>query len=143
MGLVVEVADSLNAERHPHLRQRVLDRELHGVRCVGCARTIVVENRFLYVDLARRQVLGVFQRADREDADRHAREVEAMFARWFQRDAPRWIRDRSARCLVRACFGLEELREKLVGDDAGLDDLAIEALRRWCSRAIRGFARPA
>jgi hypothetical protein len=125
----IDLCDSLNAERHPHLRERVMHRRLHTAICVACARVTIVEHQFLYVDLARRQVLGVFARADRDDADDRAREVEAMFERWFRGDAPRWMRELAERCLVRACFGLEELREKLVADEAGLDDLALEALK--------------
>jgi hypothetical protein len=125
----VELADSLNADRHAHLKQRVLERVLHVGRCHSCARTIVVDHRFLYVDLGRRQIIGVFRSSDRNDADDCAHAVEDMFDRWFRRDAPLWIRELAEQCLVRAVFGLEELREKIVADDAGLDDLALEALK--------------
>jgi hypothetical protein len=127
-ALEIEVVDSLNAERHPQLRQRVLDRQLHTARCT-CGRLTAIERDFLYVDLARRQVLGVFPRADRYAPDASARRLAATFDRWFRGDAPAWLRTLAERCLVRACFGLEELREKLVGDDAGLDDLAVEVAK--------------
>src|SRR5512144_2528551 len=96
--VAIDLCDSLNGERHPHLRERVMHRRLHTARCTACARTTIVEHRFLYVDLGRRQVLGVFAREDRDDA--RAREVEAMFERWFRGDAPRWMRDVAERCLV-------------------------------------------
>jgi CpXC protein len=127
-ALVVDVVDSLNAERHPHLRQRVLDRQLHTARC-ACGRVAVIERDFLYVDLDRRQVLGVFPRAERRAPDACARRIAETFERWFRTDAPAWVRELSGDCLVRACFGLEELREKLVGDAAGLDDLAVEVAK--------------
>jgi hypothetical protein len=127
--VAVGIVDSLNAERHPELRQRVLDRMLHVSACQACRRAVVVEHRFLYCDLGRRQIIGVFTRADRANADACARDVEAMFDRWFRYDAPLWLRDLAEHCLVRAVFGLEELREKLVADAAELDDLALEALK--------------
>src|SRR5690348_7568719 len=159
LPLAIDVVDSLNAERHPHLRQQVLDRRLHAARCT-CGRTAVLERELLYVDLGRRQVLGVFPPDERRAPpagprpgaagppgwgwppapapgrgagargprapEACARRIAAAHERWFCTDAPAWVRELGTRCLVRACFGLEELREKLVGDDAGLDDLAVE-----------------
>jgi hypothetical protein len=127
--VVVDVVDSLNAHRHPLLRQSVLDRRLHTTTCKACSRVTTVEQRFLYIDLERRQVLGVFPRTARSDADHHARHLQDTYERWFCTDAPGWIRDRAKTCLVRACFGLEELREKLVADDAHIDDYRLELLK--------------
>src|SRR5688572_26194888 len=127
--LVVELCDSLNAGRHPHLRKAVLDRELHAKRCDACTRTLVIEHRFLYVDLERKQVLGVFSRGERDDPNPCAQQLEETFERWFRRDAPASVQRIAEQCLVRVCFGLEELREKLVADDAGISDYALEALK--------------
>ena len=127
--LTVDLVDSLNADRHPLLRKMVIDRQLHVARCEKCERSIVVETSFLYVDLGRRQVLGVFGRNDRGDADACARIHQDTFERWFVQEAPEWIKRLSQKCLVRVCFGLEELREKLVADEAGIDDYALEALK--------------
>ena len=126
--LSIDVVDSLNAERHPHLRQQILERQLHAGRC-ACGRVVVAERDFLYVDLGRRQVLGVFPRDEGGVPDAAARRLAAAYERWFLTDAPAWVRDTAKHCLVRACFGLEELREKLVGDDARLDDLAVEIVK--------------
>ncbi|HEY5951332.1 MAG TPA: CpXC domain-containing protein [Kofleriaceae bacterium] len=127
--VVVDVVDSLNADRHPLLRQSVLDRRLHTATCKPCGRVTAVEQRFLYVDLERRQVLGVFPRNARTEADRHARHLQDTYERWFCTDASQWIRERAKTCLVRACFGLEELREKLVADEARVDDYRLELLK--------------
>lgn len=95
-----------------------------------CRRTTLVEHRFLYIDLARRQVLGVFPRSERStNADAHARHLQDTYEQWFCTEASGWIRDRAKTCLVRACFGLEELREKLVADDAHIDDYRLEMLK--------------
>lgn len=125
----VEVVDSLNAHRHPLLRQSVLDRRLHTATCKQCGRLTTVEQRFLYIDLDRRHVLGVFPRSARGDADQHARHLQDTYERWFCSDAPEWIRERAKTYLVRACFGLEELREKLVADEARIDDYRLELLK--------------
>lgn len=90
---------------------------------------ITIDRSFLYVDLDRRQVLGVFPRDARAEADQHARHLQDTYERWFCTDASQWIRERAQTCLVRACFGLEELREKLVADEARLDDYRLELLK--------------
>jgi hypothetical protein len=127
--IVADVVDSLNAHRHPLLRQSVLERRLHTATCKACNRVITIDRRFLYVDLERRQVLGVFPRDARAEADQHARHLQDTYERWFCTDASQWIRERAAACLVRACFGLEELREKLVADEARIDDYRLELLK--------------
>lgn len=127
--IVANVVDSLNAHRHPLLRQSVIERRLHTATCKACNRIITIERQFLYVDLERRQVLGVFPRDARAEANTHARHLQDTYERWFCTDASQWIRQRAETCLVRACFGLEELREKLVADEANVDDYRLELLK--------------
>ncbi len=125
----VEVVESLNAVRHPHLRARVLDRTLHAYPCPACGAISIVEAAFLFVDLERGQLLGVHPAGSRGDADRLGRELVTIFEQRLRDHAPAFVRARARDCLVRICFGAEELREKLVADDAGVDDLALEAAK--------------
>jgi hypothetical protein len=127
----VFVADSINAERHPHMRQAVLDRNLHVFKCSACDIGIVVENRFWYLDLDRGQFYGVWPNRDRA-GDRACGEtvVNAFELALGERAGA------TARTLfdattfhVRLCFGNEELREKIIACEAGLSDLALEALK--------------
>ena len=126
--VVVTLVESLNAARHPHLRQQVIDRTLHMAACEACGRTTMVAARLVYVDLQRRQLIGVYLPSDRPQARVCSEEVVRVYERYL-RGGPAPIRALADDCLVRAVFGYEELREKLVGDDAGLSDLAIEATK--------------
>jgi len=129
--LSVFCADSINAERHPHMRQAVLDRQLHVFRCTSCNVGIVVENRFWYIDLERGQFYGVFPTAERAHERACAQAVHDAFELALGSKA-----GATARALfptdkmhVRVCFGNEELREKMIIQEAGLLDLAVEVLK--------------
>jgi len=132
-GATVSVfcADSVNAERHPHMRDAILARTLHVFQCAACGSSIAVDKSLLYVDLGRRQLYGVHPAGERADERAHG---DALIETWSTAVGDQ--AGAAARALfdgetfhVRLCYGLEELREKLVAHDAGLRDLVIEALK--------------
>ena len=129
--LAVLCADSVNAERHPHMRQAVLDRQLHVFRCAACNVNIVVEHRFWYLDLARGQFYGVFPASSRAQERECAQAVHDAFQLALGERAGATARALfpSEAMHVRVCFGNEELREKIVLSEAGLLDLALEVLK--------------
>src|SRR5574338_729335 len=129
--LSVLCADSVNAERHPHMRQAVLDRILHVFRCGACDVNVVVENRFWYIDLVRGQFYGVFPTAERANERACAEAVHEAFelALGSRAGATARAMFQPDRMHVRVCFDTEELREKLVVNGAVLLDLPLEILK--------------
>jgi hypothetical protein len=125
----VFVADSLNAARHPHLRRMVLERQLHVFTCAACGHRFTVEKELLYFDFTRRQFIGVFPHEARVRERAAGEQVLEAYATAMQREAPAFVQEAARDFLVRACFGYEELREKLVADEAGLSDLVLEVLK--------------
>jgi hypothetical protein len=125
----VVVADSLNAGRHPHLKQSILDRTLHAFTCGVCGQRFVIEKDLLYVDFERKQFFCMYPRRERAREAACSAEVKRAYQRWMGEQAPQFIIADGRDFLVRACFGYEELREKIVIDDAGLADLVVEALK--------------
>jgi hypothetical protein len=132
-GATVSVfcADSINAERHPHMRDAILSRTLHVFQCAACLGTITVDKPVLYVDLAHRQLYAMHPASERALERQHGDELIEVWSKSVGDTA-----GAAARALwgggsfhVRLCYGLEELREKLVAHDAGLRDLVIEALK--------------
>lgn len=119
---------SLNALRHPEFRQALLDRNLHVFRCPDCDRQFMVETTLGYIDLDRRQLMSAFSEADRHN-ERACSELLMDTYRQTILEGPAWLAAQADRFLVRACFGLEELREKVVIDEAGLHDLPIEVMK--------------
>lgn len=126
---VVRLADSANAGRHPAWREAALTGWFHRFACAACGEHTVIEKQVFYFDLQRRHFLGVFPRADLADARARAELVVATYQRWLCDDAPAMLRDLAPTFLVRVCFGYDELRDKLVADDAGLEDLVVEAVK--------------
>jgi hypothetical protein len=127
--LEVTVADSLNAGRHPHLKQAILDRTLHLFTCGACGRSLLVEKDLCYFDFDRRQFFCTYPHHERARATELAAEVKRAHTTWMLERAPGFVTEYGKGFLVRVCFGYEELREKIVIDDAGLSDLVVEALK--------------
>lgn len=124
-------ADSINAERHPHMRDAILSRTLHVFQCAACLGSITVDKPVLYMDLGRRQLYAVHPARERASEREHG---EALVRTWSSTvgdtagGAARQVFG-GDQFHVRLCYGLEELREKLVAHEAGLRDLVIEALK--------------
>src|SRR3712207_6136883 len=80
-GAIVSVfcADSINAERHPHMRDAILARTLHVFRCEACQASIAVEKSYVYVDLERRQLYSVQPPALRAQERQHGQELVEVF----------------------------------------------------------------
>lgn len=136
----LRLVDSLNAGRHPHLRRLLLDRALHAFACPACGDRFTVEQPLFYFDLERRQFFGAYPLADLAEARPRAEEVLGSFERWMVERAPEGVRRLAPSFLVRVCFGYEELREKVVADEAGLNDLVLEALKGEILRGAPGLA---
>ncbi len=123
-----QVARSVNAQRAPHLRDQVLAGTLQRTVCDGCHRPFELAGRFLYVDFARGHWFGVLPRGEAVVLA----EEEALLAQTFRKavlEAPLVVRELGATARVRMVFGVDDLREKVVVFDAGLDDLAVERLK--------------
>jgi hypothetical protein len=104
------------------VREKVLDRTLHRAVCPACGRRVAVESRFVYVDARRGTFVEVLPPRERH------RWKEASRSLWKAVDEAKPLHLGAPR-RVRVAFGLEELREKIVAEDAGLDDRMTEVLK--------------
>lgn len=125
----VRVADSLNANRMPDARRWVLERTLFQGTC-ACGRTVTALHPFLYVDFDRGLWIQVVPEEQRPAY--HAREPEvtaAYRAAFDPARGPHFLSSLGALVTPRLAYGYEELREKIVGGDAALDDALVEVLK--------------
>lgn len=127
--VVVRIADSLNANRMPDARCWVLDRTLFQQPC-SCGRTVVALHPVLYTDFDR----GLWIQVLPEDLrpDYHAREPEVLAAYHRAFDpgtGARFLPALGGLVSPRLVYGYEELREKVVAADHGLDDVIVEVLK--------------
>lgn len=121
--LTVQLADSLNVKRSPESRDKILRGELHRVACPVCNRQMTVEKPFYYSDLTRNAFFKVFPRGERHLWRSASKDLETA-ANFF----PENLSKPNERTL-RVVFGMDELREKLVAQDAGVDDRLVELLK--------------
>jgi hypothetical protein len=127
--LTVTVAESINAGRHPHLRQAILDCELHRFTCEACGLTQVVDTTFSYLDHERRQFFVVMPRGELVNEAAAIEQVKELFDLSFGALAPPGVQELGRGMMVRLCFGLLAVRDKIVADAAALNDLFLEELK--------------
>jgi hypothetical protein len=127
--LDVRVADSLNANRLPEARRWVLDRTLFQQPC-ACGLAVTAIHPFLYADFDRGLWLQVLPEDERPGYHAHEAEVLTAYRAAFDpATGPRFIEALGTMVAPRVVYGYEELREKVVGADAGLEDAIVEALK--------------
>ena len=119
----VDLVDTINVDRFPYLRDKVLDRSLHRLTCARCRAVSVVEKKLFYMDRGRNTFFLVGTPRSRPDYRKGPKELGRIL------DQVR-VRGRRA-AYTRTVFGLEELREKLVAQDATLDDRVVELMKGY------------
>ncbi|MGG5819335.1 CpXC domain-containing protein [Falsiroseomonas sp. HW251] len=119
----VLLADSVNVDRAPQIRDQVLSGELHRTACVACGTKLTIEKPFYYTDLGRRALFKILPHGERHRWKADSKELDRAAS--FMPEAIVATRSLSLRVL----YGLDELREKLVAQDHGLDDREVELLK--------------
>jgi hypothetical protein len=125
----VVLAESLNAGRHPHLRQALLDGELHRFTCGTCGARVLVEKQLLYFDAERHHFFVVLPRDELAHEAQGIAIVRRLYDVSFGPPAAETLQELGRAMMVRLVYGLPALREKVLADEAGLNDLALEALK--------------
>ena len=133
------LASSINANRAPELRAALLARTFQRMACAECDKRYVADGPFLYMDFERKHWFGHYPLA----WERRWRSLEAEPQQAWHRNmvvhAPPLVREQAAGFLIRAVFGLEAMREKLVIADAGLSDTLVEVAKLQLARHTPGL----
>jgi hypothetical protein len=123
---MVPVAQSINAGRSPECRDRIVAGEFQRPTCAECEAAFEIDNPFMYVDLPRGQWIGVFATDDESGWREYENEPQEALAVAKAAPAGELV---TGNPRVRCVFGLSALREKLILDDHGLDDVSVEVLK--------------
>jgi hypothetical protein len=117
------VADCVNVDRTPKVREQILEGQFHRVADPSGIGAISVEKTFFYADFGRKQFFLVLPRWDRHKWQEASNDLRDMMNHFPQFLAP------SEQRKVRVVCGLAELREKVLAFDAEFDDRMVEVLK--------------
>jgi hypothetical protein len=120
---------SINADRHPELRQAILDNSFHRHPC-SCGTNIQLAVEDLnYLDIGRKQWLAIHERSKLGYWRKYEEKTQALFDMALGKDAPKSAREIGAGLSPQLVFGLNALREKLLIHDYGFDDVTMECVK--------------
>lgn len=135
--VTVEVAASVNADRRPDLRQEIIDGTFQAISCPSCATSFRLQPSFTYIDVGRRQWILAHPIDDLPHWQTLEAEARTVFDTAYGTGAPRIARELGKTLVARIAFGWPAVREKLVCQEAGLDDIGIELLKLAVVRDVR------
>jgi hypothetical protein len=125
----IEVVGSVNADRAPELRAAVLDGSFQAQVCDTCGMAFRLPPRFTYVDFGRHQWFVAHPTDESGRWPEHETMAQDMFETTFADNAPPAVQAMAAGVCRRIVFGWPALREKLLCQDHGLDDLTMELFK--------------
>jgi hypothetical protein len=124
--LPFELVHSVNADRAPELRASIVDRTFQRVTCPSCGNDFRIEPDLNYVEHGRHLWIAALPLGRAERWSDEEIEAQALFARVYGAGASPFLQALGGSMRRRLTFGWAALREKLVIDDLGLDDVGVE-----------------
>ncbi|MEM8587357.1 MAG: CpXC domain-containing protein [Pseudomonadota bacterium] len=122
-SMVVHLATAVNAERFPEIRQSIIDGTFHRFSHPKTGKPFTVEAPFMYTDMSRDTFFAVHPPKTRfawmDDSEALEQELDKIPASLSAYD----------KRYARVVYGLGELREKLVAQEAALDDRIVELMK--------------
>ena len=128
-GVEREIAQGLNAERSPSVRRAILRGSFQRFTCDACEADFLVDSPLVYVDWAREEFMWMLPGAWESNWRRHEVEARALYERNTGAGAPPALAEVVTGVQVRAVFGLDALREKILIRSEHLDDHLVELLK--------------
>jgi hypothetical protein len=122
------IATSVHIARVPEVRAAVFDRSFNRITCAACGRRIAIDAAFTYVDVERGHWVQVEPVARRSDWRKVEQITMRALTRGLDVTSP-LVTELAATARRRVVFGTEELREKLIVWNVGLDDELLECIK--------------
>lgn len=121
-----EAAFSINADRRPDFREAILDETFQFETCDKCGETFRLDPGFVYLDVARGQWISAQPAAALGDWPQEAEKAAEGWAESYGDDVSSAVQDVGKGLQARVTFGWPALREKIVANASGIDDVALE-----------------
>lgn len=123
------VAVSLNGGRMPELREQILGGTFQRFSCVNCHAVMIIEDAMVYLDFGRKEWLTCFPSTREREWHRLEQEPLEDWKEAMVTHAAPIVREMSAGFKIRAVFGRNALREKLLCFEHAIDDITLEVLK--------------
>jgi predicted RNA-binding Zn-ribbon protein involved in translation (DUF1610 family) len=136
--VAISWAASLNADRRPDLRAEVLDGSFQAEKCPTCGTQMRLPSHLTYVDMARRTWVLVENPDQIGDWQAHEKEAQNLFEESFGPGAPEAARELADGVAPRLVYGWPALREKIICNTLGLEDVTLELLKMAVIRSGPG-----
>ncbi|MEX0302728.1 MAG: CpXC domain-containing protein [Leisingera sp.] len=124
--ITVTLAESVNADRRPDLRQDIIEGTFQVAACSSCGTEFMLDPVLNYLDMARGQWFSVQPAQRLGDWVALEDEARATFDLAYGGQASAQAREIGDGLSPRLVFGWPALREKLLIGDAELDDSIVE-----------------
>jgi len=121
-----DLVHSVNADRRADLRQAILDRKFQLEKCPSCSYAFRTEPEFTYLNLKRDQWIAAWPATKRTDWSQLEARSQLGFDNAFGKNAPEAAKDLGQSLRPRMVFGWPALSEKIIAQEAGIDDVTLE-----------------
>jgi hypothetical protein len=129
-----ELVFSVAADRRPDLRAAILDGSFQRQTCPSCSTAFRAEPEFVYMDIKRSQYIGVWPASKRAQWRECAQRTREVFDSTLGAGATREAREIGVGLQARVVFGWPALVEKLLCQQAGIDDRTLEVAKALVMR---------
>jgi hypothetical protein len=129
-----ELVFSVAADRRPDLRDAILDGSFQRQACPSCGTTFRAEPEFIYMDIRRGQYIGVWPASKRLQWRECAERTREVFDSTLGASATREAREIGNGLQARVVFGWAALVEKLLCQEAGINDGTLEIAKALVMR---------
>ncbi len=134
--VVMMAVGSVNADRRPDLREDILSDRFQDIECEACKESFRLQPQFNYLDVGRGQWIAAMQSAKMQDHLEVEDEAETLFSASYGAGAPSAAQEVGNGLKVRVTFGWPAVREKLLIQEHGLDDVIIEMMKMHILRSV-------
>ena len=134
-----DAAFSVNADRRPDFRDAIVSNEFQFEACEKCTEQFRLDPGFVYLDIGR----GLWISAQPAVALGHwqveVEKADQAMAQSYGEDASGPAQEIGAKLQARVTFGWPALREKIIANAGGLDDVALELTKAALMRTQDGL----
>lgn len=131
-----ELVASVNADRRPDLRCKIMDGSFQRETCDSCGSTFRTQPLMTYLDMGRHQWILVQPGSDVRQWKALQEKARSVFAVAYGPEAPVEAQEMGREMKARVVFGWGALSEKLLCSEHGLDDVNLELLKLSVLREV-------